>query len=252
MRRKYLRKTTRYGVLPSPEGKPPVLSRLAEADVSHTVEWAYHSIPVDSQGGTNACVGYSTANWLEAMLRKHLGRDVLKPTEQIDGELIWRTGREMFFPDEPVEDSGLWLHHGFKAAIALGLLPPGTIVQEVRQNRLDVLSQRLKEAPLVMAQATHQQWNNPKRESGFIKKAKGDVYAGHAVLMVGITQQAGKNFVLLQNSWGLDWGWHGLGLLSEAHYYLNNMAPCCTAKLPEGWQSYDGWRKYVHIRPETA
>lgn len=234
---------TKYGFRPKAKFVPAPKSMPDR--IQYTTEWIYHSIPATSQGDTNACVGFTVANWIEAMLRKDLGRDILKRNQQIDGVKIWETGRKMFFPNEPVADGGLWLDHGFRAAIAMGLLPDDSIVQEVNLNNFDSISRFLADTPLAMAQATHSQWNHADSDSGFIRKRKGDPYAGHAILMVGMTKQKGVPYAIFQNSWGLDWGWHGLGLLSEAHYLQNTLSNCYTALLHPDWHRSSTWRDYV-------
>lgn len=252
MAAKYITKGRVWGVKPPMAGGVPPAMRSDDGRIKYTSEWIYHSIPVDSQGGTNACVGYTTANWVEAMLRKTYGRDILAPGEQIDGEGIWRRGRQMFWPNETVESGGLWLRQGFQAAIELGILPPGTTITEPSVNNFEHMSRHLETSPVAIAQATHQGWEMPRKDNGFIERKKGDPYQGHAILCVGLTMQAGKPFLVLQNSWGLDWGWHGLGILSESHYQLNALSTFCTAKLPPSWPQWDGWREHVKHRPETA
>jgi hypothetical protein len=249
---KYLTKSTRYGLPPGRAPYMPPAEASESRKIRYSSEWLMHSIPVDSQGDTNACVGYTTANWIEAMLRKTHGRDVLKPGQQIDGEAIWRRGREMFWPKESVESGGLWLWQGFEAAIDMGVLPPATATKEIKSLKFEVLSEEMAKYPLAMAQATHNGWNFPQRESGFIKRMKGDPAAGHAVLMVAMLKQGGKPYAMLQNSWGLDWGWHGCGILSESHWQLNALTVCCTAELPPMWRAWGGWRRFIKDRPETA
>jgi len=253
--RRYLKLTgpdrSTFGVPPLPGYEPE--QALSSADgIDYSSEWVYHGIPSDSQGDLGACVGYAWANWYESMLRKYVGRDVLAAGEQIDGEAIWREGRRTFYPDEPVEAGGMLLEHGFCAALDMEILPPGSELVKLKSNSITAIGYALKRNPLVIAQATHGNWQLPNNENGLIANRRGDVYAGHALMLIGITKQAGVPFVLVQNSWGIDWAWHGIGMMSEPHYQGNTMDAPHFAVLPPGWELHQGWRSYIKRRPETA
>lgn len=251
--RKYVKKGQRYGLIPD-LGNPGVVSsqHAGTPPVAYNTEWLYHILPSDSQGDLGACVGYAWATWFEAMLRKHVGRGVFSPGEQIDGEAIWRKGRRMFWANEPEEDGGLLLEHGFEAALALGILPPGSKLARCRRIDVAALSQNLMECPLVIAAALHDGWNFPQPESGFIRRMKGDPWQGHAIVLGGLTHQRGEPFYMIPNSWGTGWGWNGIAMLSEPHFRLNNLAMPAYAVLPTGWTGHEGWRRWIKQRPETA
>jgi len=251
-RRKHVKRGQRFGLIPDTGNAPLATPVRTASAIAYNAEWIYHSVPSDSQGDLGACVGYAWANWLEAMLRKHLGRDVLRPGEQIDGEAIWREGRRMFFPRERVEDGGLLLEHGFEAAVKLGVLPAGSQLVRVRRNDPGALSQVLRGNPLVIAQALHDGWNFARKDNGFIPRQKGEPWMGHAILMSGITRQRGEPFYYISNSWGTAWAWNGVCLMSEPHYRLNTLAMPAYAVLPDGWIGHDGWKRWVKMRPETV
>jgi hypothetical protein len=250
-RRKHVKRGQRYGLVADPHN-PPLANAKDYGPIAYNAEWIYHSVPSDSQGDLGACVGYAWANWMEAMLRKHLGRDVLSPGEQIDGEAIWREGRRRFYPREREEDGGLLLEHGFEAALSMGILPKGSTLVRLRRNDPVALASAIRGNPLVIAQALHEHWNFPRKDNGFILRAKGDRFSGHAIVLSGITKQRGQPFYVITNSWGTTWGWHGLCLLSESHYRLNTLAMPAYAVLPDGWTAHEGWRRWVKMRPETA
>ena len=251
-RRKYVKRGQRYGLVADSNNPPTMQASDATRPIRYGTEWIYHSVPSDSQGDTSACVGYAWAGWMESMIRKHVGRDALAPGEQIDGEAIWRAGREMFYPRDRVEAGGLLLEHGFEAAVALGILPRGSVLVRCRSNDAVALSLVMRGNPLVIAQALHDGWNFPNAESGFIRRATGDRLAGHAILLSGVTKQRGDPFYYISNSWGTGWGWHGLCMISEPHYRINTLAMPAYAVMPDGWTEHGGWRRWTKLRPETA
>lgn len=250
-RRLFVKRGQRYGLIADPNNPPATLAN-SHGTIRYGTEWVYHSLPSDSQGDLGACVGYAWANWLECMIRRHIGREALKPGQQIDGEAIWRKGRQMFYPRERIEAGGLLLDHGYEAMLAMGLLPKGSMLVRVNRNDAVALSLVLRGNPLVIAQALHRGWNYPNKESGFIPREKGNPWEGHAVLLTGCTKQRGDPFYLVSNSWGTGWGWQGLCMLSEPHYRINTLAMPAYAVMPDGWTEHDGWRRWTKMRPETA
>lgn len=251
IRRRFVRRGQRYGLVADPHNPPATLASEA-GPIRYGVEWLYHALPSDSQGDLGACVGYAWATWMEAMIRKHVGRHAIAPGWQIDGEAIWRTGREMFYRGERVEDGGLLLEHGHEAMLAMGILPRGSQLMRMRRNDPTAISLVLRGNPLVIAQALHRGWNFPEKESGFIRRDKGNAWEGHAICLAGVTKQRGEPFYYIANSWGTSWGWNGLCLLSEPHYRLNTLAMPAYSILPDGWSEDRGWTKWLKYRPETV
>lgn len=250
-RRKFVKRGQRYGLVADPHN-PQTLAKPAKAGpVHYTTEWLYHALPSDSQGDLGACVGYAWACWLEAMIRKHIGRHAIASGWQIDGEAIWRTGREMFYRGERVEDGGLLLEHGHEAMLAMGILPKGSQLMRMRRNDVSALSLVLRGNPLVIAQALHKHWNWPRKESGLISRGKGNSWEGHAICLTGLTKQSLTDYYYICNSWGTDWAWQGICMMSESHYRLNTLAMPAYSLLPDGWTEDLGWTRHLKYRPET-
>lgn len=232
------------GVIPSLEARPVT---LATTPVSPYSAWTRWAIPTYSQVFPS-CVGHATANWIEMMLRRALGRAVLKPGQQIDGDRIWRRARAMFFPREKVEAGGLLMDHGFKAAVDLGILPPDTGVMTVHMDA-GMVSRMLRTEPVLQGTATHRGWERPDGQNGYIQPALPDPYAGHATVIVGVLQRDGEDYILFQNSWGATWGMGGYGLLRADHWAQSLLGPVAVAKLPDHWTDWEGWRTAIINTP---
>lgn len=215
-----------------------------DPDDAPLAAWFNHCLPATNQNGPS-CVGQAWANWLELMLRCYVGRGVLAPGEQIDGEAIWRRGRELFWGG--TLDDGLYLSHGFHAMLDLGILPPGTELVQVAQDWRSI-GRALLHTPLVQGHVVHEGWLHPDPRNGCLDHAPAPVGngAGHATLCVGRLVKDGQRYRAGQNSWGTSWGWHGLFVLTDEEDAEGRMndGPY-TAVLPDDWTSYPGWRKAV-------
>lgn len=228
------------GVKRSPERRPVT---LGDAPVEPYSAWTRHAVPTYNQKHPS-CVGHATANWLEMMLRKHLGRDVLAKGEQIDGDAIWAQGRRMFYPREKVEAGGLLMDHGFRAAIALGILPPDSGVMSVHMG-VGFISRMLRDQPVLQGTAVHRGWERPNAQNGQIPFELPDPHAGHATCIVGVLEQKGEPYILFQNSWGREWGMGGYGLLRADQWDQCLLGPVAVCKLPDNWKTWTGWKDYV-------
>jgi hypothetical protein len=228
------------GVKRSAEKRP---ATLGATPVSPYSAWTRYAIPTYNQNFPS-CVGHATANWFEMMLRRHVGRDVLKPGQQLDGDAIWRKARAMFYPREKVESGGLLMDHGFRAAIALGLLPPDSGVMCVHMD-VGMISRMLRTEPVLQGTAVHAGWQHPSPESGQIPFKMPDPKAGHATCIVGVLEQDGEPYVLFQNSWGKSWGMGGYGLLRADQWEQCLLGPVAVCKLPDNWIAWNGWRDFL-------
>jgi hypothetical protein len=219
------------------------------APIVRAFEWYDFAVPTYNQEYPS-CVGHATANWIELMLRRFVGKDVLAAGEQVDGDAIWRRGREMFW--NGTLDGGLLMDQGFAAAIDLGILPAKSQVLKVAAN-LGVVSQQLAKTPVLQGTAVHRGWSDPDPESGEISFDLPNPNAGHATCIVALVDQKGGNQIgsAFQNSWGKDWGRFGYGILREDQWLQCLLDDPVTCLLPDGWTSFDGWRRFVIQRPET-
>ena len=217
---------------------------FASINVVPSSHWTKHTILTDNQHNLPACAGFATANWIECMVRSIHGKAAISEGQQINGEAIWRKARQMFWGHEPVENGGLFMDQGFKAAIALGILPPNTTVKMQDMN-IERLSAILPYQPVLQGTQVSVGWNNPSRENGQIMEATPDPLGGHATCIIGLLQQGPTNYILFQNSWGNKWGWNGYGLLTEQQWKDSLISPLSTAELPWDFETWQGWRDYI-------
>jgi hypothetical protein len=241
-----LRRNTRR---PMPQAAPEIHAPPMESPAALAYNWSQHAVPTINQHGPS-CAGQAWANWLELMIRRHLGQDALKPGEQIDGYAIWKRGRELF--DNGSLVGGLTLFEAFHAARDLGILPPDSIMVDIEPTQ-DAMAQALANTPLVQGHRVSDGWYETNPENGCLDHSKlpkpGD--GGHATLLLSPVVQGDKLFWLSQNSWGPDYGYHGYFLMSNAMWqacYLGD-GPA-TATLPVPLTAWDGWRKYVTTNPQ--
>lgn len=206
-------------------------------------DWTHYAIPTDNQHNLPACAGFATANWIECMIRKRIGHDAIPRGRQIDGESIWRKARQMFWAHEPVGAGGIYVEHGLKAAIVLGILPPDT---QIVSSDMDIgqLAATLRCAPVIQGTNVWSGWNHADRTNGQIPD-DAERGGGHATCIVGVLEQDGQHFVLFQNSWGGDWGLGGYGVLTRRQWSDALLAPLVTATLPWYFNEWVKWREYL-------
>jgi hypothetical protein len=228
------------GVVRAPDRE---LATLSDAPVEPYSAWTRHAVPTYSQRFPS-CVGHATANWIEMRLRRIHGKNILKPGEQIDGDAIWAKARRMFYPTQKVEAGGLLMDHGFRAAIELGLLPPGSGVMGIRMG-VGFLSRMLRDQPVLQGTGVHKGWERPDPRNGQIPVLLPDPNAGHATCIVGVLEQKGEPYVLFQNSWGREWGMGGYGLMRSDQWAQSLLGPLAVCKLPDDVSKWDSWRDFV-------
>lgn len=207
-------------------------------------DWTKYTIVTDNQHNLPACAGFATANWIECMLRKYQGHDVFERGQQIDGEAIWRKARQMFWSHEPIEDGGLYMDQGFRAAVALGILPPDTGVI-VREMDIGQLCNSLREHPVLQGTSVFSGWNHPSSINGQIPISNMDSQGGHATCIIGCIVQDGKYYILFQNSWGSSWGYGGYGLLTANQWSDSLIGPLSTAILSPSFYTWTGWKNFI-------
>lgn len=191
-----------------------MVSSDSSASNVREVGWFEWCLPTYSQNG-ESCVGHSWANWIECVARKRMGDSFIPRGLQVNGEAIWKRGREMFWGGDMT--GGLYLDQGCLAAVDLGILPP--LATPVRVDRtVSAQSMQLTRTPLVVGHAVHAGWFNPSQENGCIDHAPRPTGADgyHATLRVGLLLQNGVWFFAGQNSWGAEWGWRGYFLMTAA------------------------------------
>lgn len=230
-----------FGAMRNPSFHPVDLLAAALDPVTSARDWYREAVPTYSQKFPS-CVGHSTANWVEMMLRAEAGDGILAKGQQIDGDAIWRRGREMFNGGDM--DGGLLMHQGFLAAVDLGILPEGSAPVALEATPAAVARQLLA-TPVLQGTCVHRGWEDPNPENGQIPFLLPDPFAGHATCIVSVTSQAGDSFLAFQNSWGATWGRYGFGLLRADQWAQCLLDAPVTCQLTWKLSEHEGWRKYV-------
>jgi hypothetical protein len=208
------------------------------------IGWFEWALPTINQNGPSCC-GQAWANWLEMMLRRYVGQDCLAKGEQIDGYEIWKEGRRIYNNGDLT--GGLFLEQGFMAMLRLGIIHPKSIPISIEPT-MEAINAQLTMTPLVQGHVVAGGWYEPNPENGCLdhsKRPKPDD-GGHATVLMAITIKDANTYLVSQNSWGAHYGWKGYFLMSADYWdqcYIGN-GPF-TALMPEGWESWDGWRKFV-------
>lgn len=204
--------------------------------------WYQWALPATNQIGPS-CVGQSWANWLECMLRRYVGN--FGWGEQIDGELIWRRAREMFWNGDL--SGGLYLPQGFYAMLDLGLVPPETTIRPCGTSWKEVSAQ-LASTPLVQAHHIHPGWFHAHSVSGMISHtpSPGPADGYHATLLMATGVRGEELFRVGQNSWGPDYARFGFFGMTDAEWF-EGICPdgLYTAWLPPTWKTWTGWKAAV-------
>lgn len=235
------------GVVAEPPLPGARLDVVAAGPIVGESAWFDWCSPSLNQNGSS-CVGWSWAHWMTGMIRRHVDPRAFAGGWQINGQAIWYTGRRMFW--NGTTDGGIYLREGLTAARELGIVPPDTALQSVGTD-WDSVGLALRATPIVQGHAIHNGWFDPDSESGCIDhepKASG-ANGYHATLRIGRLTKDGRNYYVLQNSWGATWGRYGYGLMTVEEDAEGLMSPgLFTAKLPDDWRTWEGWRKCL-IKP---
>lgn len=229
--------------------------------------WAH---PVCDQGQDPSCVGRAYAAWLRLMLVRYL-RVEFHENEHLDGRAIWAKGREMYAEGDLSD--GLQLDEGFMAMRELGMIPQTAYLGEVEPSWPAIAAQ-LTKTPMITGNVVHEGWFEPDGATGCIdhRPAPTARDGGHATCITAalvnadsggraaqaaltrppvaatLSRTAGeepRRFFGLEGSWGKDWPLHGNHILSESEYDEGHLAGPVTIVMPDGWEKFTGWEKYV-------
>lgn len=179
------------------------LSPAREIDVRYglgagpDVSWIPKCKVGDDQGADGACVIFALASWSEVMTGRRISnaeclsvyRDALKALKRPDG-------------------SGLYFPEGFKYAPREWF---GGARRVVPANML-----RITEQPLLGGYDVTAAFDRPNAAGCLNHRAGGMSRGGHALLIVarGGLQKFPGDWIWIENSWGLSWGYKGLGVMN--------------------------------------
>jgi hypothetical protein len=140
--------------------------------------------------------------------------------------------------------AGLYLHQGFEALKDMGGVPPGTELMRVARD-WDSVGWALLDSPLIQAHSIDNGWFDANHENGQVIR-HGNRAGGHCTLRVSRVRQEGSHYYGFANSWGQEWGVFGFGIISDFDD-RDTLFPSglYTAKMPDGWEKWDGWKKLL-------
>jgi hypothetical protein len=216
-------------------------------------DWYGYVVPTYAQRYDD-CVGHAWANWLECIVRRHVGLEAIPRGMQLDGNLLWSYARRAWW--NGVMQGGIYIPQGWQAMINLGWIPGDSILVDVPAD-FESYNQVLFMTPVVQGHQVSEPWIDADRENGYILRpaipAAG--MGGHCTLGIAAAWQDGP-FRPLLNSWGPDWGFHGIGLLDDRQWIETALDDGgYTCHIPGGMQRlavFDGWRSALIKTPEAA
>ena len=167
------------------------------------VSWLPRCRVGDDQGKIGACAMFSMASWVEIMYERSISdQEVVDVYE----DELRRLGQQT---------DGLFFPQAFEGAKAAGWLPNHKRIVQVSNLK------RLSEAPILGGYVVTPAWSETNGAGCFPESAGTENQGYHAVVIVAhgaINGVQGGPWVYIENSWGLEWGWNGIGLMSESQH----------------------------------
>lgn len=190
-----------------PRSKNYAVADVVRSDVRRNKMW--RTGPILDQGREGACVGFG---WTAEILATPVAVDLSKiaPTVPHEPNAFARNLYHLAqtLDSTPGEDyDGTSVLAGAKATRKLGFL------KEYRWafNTDDVINAIIHKGPVVLGVEWRYDMYSP--QDGQLK-VTGEVVGGHCITAVGYltakSSRSGEEAVVLQNSWGSDWGVNGL------------------------------------------
>lgn len=221
----------------------PIVTPACAETTPVATSWFKYCIPAQRQEG-NSCVGQGWANWLELMVRRYVSMDAIPKGKQIDGQKIYDTVCEMFWPSK--HRGGTFVHQGFYALLSLGWIPENATVSLVNISDENQVAATLQATPIVTGHEITEAWFDPRHENGFFEPRIGvlTTKGGHCTITVGWLRQGEDVFLPILNSWGKSWGYYGLGLMHRDSWMRGQagFGAAVTADLPTLFQGFEGWK----------
>ena len=186
-------------VILTPGLAPSASGPLRDGD---DVSWIEKCRAGDNQGQTSACSCFAMANFSEIMTGERISDS--------DTVNAWKVER---MRQSDNLDGGLTIPSAWHAANKARWTEPDQRIERVR----DLTS--LSEAPIIACYQTTKGWNHPNN-SGCIRHSDTEATGHHAVLLVahGKILDSDDPMVWIENSWGGDWGFKGLGCMTEEYH----------------------------------
>jgi hypothetical protein len=171
------------------------------------VSWLSRCRVGDNQGNDGACAIFTMANWAEVMFGTEIGDHACLALYRA---ALKRFGRQ--------PGSGLTFGEAYMLASEAGWLP------NTKGLMRTLTLAAIECQPILAAYRVTPAWERPNR-AGCLDHTSTDAVRGyHAVLIAahGSMPPSPERLVYIENSWGLGWGWNGIGVMTEAlHRRLN-------------------------------
>lgn len=165
--------------------------------------------PSDDQGETSHCAAYTAAQIIEAKYWKETGKLI-----QLDASQIYAKAKEI---DGVIDADGTYPEITLKCALDLSkkLITDKYEVKKCYNygtNQTIATLKRLihKNGFLAGGFRITEDWYRLKKGDSFLDSAKKRTLGGHCVTVVGYL----KDSLIIQNSWGKEWGAMGFGRIS--------------------------------------
>lgn len=173
----------------------------------------------DNQGQTPHCAAYSICNLCEALIWKKTGKLI-----NLNADQVYARAKQI---DGDIDSDGTYLEAAIKAAFELGGFNGSDVkIKSVYNDGTDKTVELVKfllhkyDFLHVGFQITEGWYQTNRRD--YIIKDRGMGLGGHAVLACGYTSEG----VIIQNSWGVDWGAKGFAILPWDTFKKQFMYAC--------------------------
>lgn len=159
-------------------------------------------LKTENQGLTSMCAAYTATSWLEALLWRRTGKPI-----DYDPEKLYKKAKEL---DGAPNEEGTTLD-----AVMFGMIDLGWLSVSSRDDvRFIYNANQLKRAihrygTCLCGFNITDKWYKHVNRLVF-NDVTGNVEGGHAVICVGYNEVG----VLIQNSWGVEWGKYGFACIS--------------------------------------
>ena len=165
--------------------------------------------PSDDQGDTSHCAAFSAAQILEAKYWKDTGKLI-----QLDASQIYAKAKEI---DGVTDSDGTYPEITLKVALDLTkkLITDKFEIKKFYNDKTSKTIAALKRLIhkngfLAGGFKITEDWYKLKKGDSFLDSARKNALGGHCVTIVGYM----KDSLIIQNSWGKEWGAMGFGRIS--------------------------------------
>jgi hypothetical protein len=205
--------------------------------------WTLDAIPTYNQKGPS-CVTEGLSNATEAIIRRYVDPFAFSGGWQLDGYRPWRWANRKWWDGD--RESGLYPWQGMAALVHFRVWPPGTKLASFAPT-LKNIRENLAQFPVGIGLMVDDGWRPSavSRENGCLDHSipRATHLGAHWIIILDAIEQNGIDFLVFLNSWGLDWGFRGLGLITYNRMMeTRGTIRAYTFRLPDGWQDHTGWK----------